>query len=37
MENKTIYLLLGQKGSGKTFIGYLFEKHFQRKFIRVED
>ncbi|MBT31966.1 MAG: hypothetical protein CMO01_20090 [Thalassobius sp.] len=37
MENKTIYLLLGQKGSGKTFIGYLFEKHFQIKFIRVED
>ncbi|TXN35214.1 hypothetical protein FVB32_11535 [Flagellimonas hymeniacidonis] len=32
-----IYLLIGQKGSGKTFIGELFEKHFNIKFVRVED
>ncbi len=40
MDNKTdriIYLLLGQKGSGKTFIGGFFYKEFQIKFLRVED
>ncbi|GIL22983.1 MAG: hypothetical protein BroJett042_14960 [Bacteroidota bacterium] len=33
----TVYLLIGQKGSGKSFIGKLFEKNFGIKFIRVED
>ncbi len=37
MENKYIFLLIGQKGSGKSFIGTLFEKEFGIKFIRVED
>nr|WP_299381193.1 AAA family ATPase [Allomuricauda sp.] len=32
-----IYLLIGQKGSGKSFIGELMEAHFGLKFIRVED
>lgn len=35
--NKTIYLLIGAKGSGKSFIGSLFQKHFGIAFIRVED
>ena len=35
--HKTIYLLIGQKGSGKSTIGHLFEKHFNIPFIRVED
>lgn len=34
---KRIYLLIGQKGSGKSFIGTLMEKEFRIKFIRVED
>lgn len=37
MKNKKIYLLIGQKGSGKTFIGSLMEKEFGIKFLRVED
>lgn len=32
-----IYLLIGQKGSGKTFLGGLLEKKFGIRFIRVED
>lgn len=32
-----IFLLIGPKGSGKSFIGKLFEEHFGIKFIRVED
>jgi dephospho-CoA kinase len=35
--NKKIFLLIGQKGSGKSFIGNIFEKKFGIKFIRVED
>lgn len=34
---KYIFLLIGQKGSGKSFIGTLFDKAFGIKFIRVED
>lgn len=34
---KNIILLIGQKGSGKSFIGNIFEKEFGIKFIRVED
>src|SRR5690554_2486721 len=34
---KKIYLLIGQKGSGKSYIGTLMEKEFGIKFIRVED
>lgn len=37
MNNKYIFLLIGQKGSGKSFIGTLFDKEFGIKFIRVED
>jgi len=37
MENKTIFLLIGQKGSGKSFIGALMEREYGIKFIRVED
>lgn len=37
MKSKIIYLLIGQKGSGKSFIGTLMEKEFGIKFIRVED
>lgn len=37
MNNKIIYLLIGQKGSGKSFIGELLDKEFGIKFIRVED
>jgi shikimate kinase len=36
-KNKTIFLLIGPKGSGKSFIGTLFEKHFNVHFVRVED
>jgi predicted kinase len=36
-QNKKIYLLIGAKGSGKSFIGMLMEEHFGVKFIRVED
>lgn len=37
MRRKKIYILIGQKGSGKTFIGGLFERNFQITFLRVED
>ena len=37
MVKGIIYLLLGQKGSGKTYIGNLFDKEFKIKFLRVED
>ncbi|HRQ49144.1 MAG TPA: shikimate kinase [Agriterribacter sp.] len=37
MKSKIIYLLIGQKGSGKSFIGTLMEKELGIKFIRVED
>jgi dephospho-CoA kinase len=37
MMRKEIFLLVGQKGSGKSFIGSIFDKHFGIKFIRVED
>lgn len=37
MNSKKIFLLIGQKGSGKSFIGTLFDKEFGIKFIRVED
>lgn len=37
MKSKIIYLLIGQNGSGKSFIGTLLEKEFGIKFIRVED
>ena len=34
---KQIYLLIGPKGSGKTFIGNLFQEHFHIDFVRVEN
>ena len=34
---KNILLLIGPKGSGKSFIGSLLEKEFGIKFVRVED
>ena len=37
MKDKTIYLLIGQKGSGKSFIGALLEKHFGLRFLGVEE
>lgn len=37
MNKKEIFLLIGQKGSGKSFIGTILEKEFGIKFIRVED
>jgi len=36
-EKKQIYILIGPKGSGKSFIGEIFEKHFHIHFVRVED
>jgi shikimate kinase len=36
MDRKKIYLLIGQKGSGKSFIGTIIEKKFGIKFVRVE-
>jgi shikimate kinase len=36
MPDKKIFLLIGQKGSGKSFIGTLMEKEFQIHFLRVE-
>lgn len=36
-NNKTIYLLLGLKGSGKSYIGALIEEEYGVRFIRVED
>ncbi len=35
--SKTIYLLIGPKGSGKSFIGTLMDRHFGITFLRVED
>ncbi len=35
-NNKTIYLLIGAKGSGKSFIGELFQENFDIPFLRVE-
>ena len=37
MNSKTFYLLIGQKGSGKSFIGAIFDREFGIRFIRVED
>ena len=37
MRRKEILLLIGQKGSGKSFIGTIIEKNFGIKFVRVED
>ncbi len=37
MKSKKIYILIGPKGSGKSFIGILFDKYFQIDFLRVED
>ncbi len=37
MNDKTIYILIGKKGSGKSFIGMLMEKEFHVKFISVEN
>ncbi|QSE97220.1 nucleoside/nucleotide kinase family protein [Fulvivirga lutea] len=37
MNQKEIFLLIGQKGSGKSFIGSIFDKHFGIRFVRVED
>jgi shikimate kinase len=37
IDGKIIYLLIGPKGSGKSFIGTLMECQFNIKFVRVED
>ena len=37
MHQKLIYLLIGPKGSGKSFIGTLMDHTFGIHFIRVED
>lgn len=37
MSRKKIYLLIGQKGSGKSFIGSLMQNEFGITFLRVED
>ena len=37
MKNELIILLIGQKGSGKSFVGSLLETEFKIKFIRVEN
>jgi shikimate kinase len=34
---KTLYILIGLKGSGKTFIGKLIESNFNISFLRVEN
>ena len=36
-STKIIYILIGPKGSGKTFIGTVLNKHFGILFLRVED
>ena len=36
-KKRKIFLLIGPKGSGKTFIGSIFKKRFNIDFIRVED
>jgi shikimate kinase len=35
--DKFIYILIGPKGSGKSFIGDLFDKYFKIHFVRVEN
>lgn len=35
--DKFIYVLVGPKGSGKSFIGELFDRYFHIHFVRVED
>jgi shikimate kinase len=35
-ENKSVYVLVGPKGSGKTYIGSLLEKEIDLKFLSVE-
>lgn len=35
--NKVIFLLMGAKGSGKSFIGALMERNFGIRFLRVEE
>lgn len=37
IKPKTIYLLIGAKGSGKSLIGTIFHKYCQVNFLRVED
>ncbi len=34
---KTLYILIGLKGSGKTYFGKLIENHFNIYFVRVEN
>jgi shikimate kinase len=36
-SDKTIYILIGQKGSGKTFAGQIIQDTYSIKFVRVED
>jgi shikimate kinase len=36
MNNKILYLLIGPKGAGKTYIGTLVDRHTEIQFIRVE-
>jgi shikimate kinase len=36
-KQKTIFLLIGPKGGGKSFVGGLFEEYFDIPFIPVED
>jgi shikimate kinase len=35
--HKNIFLLIGPKGCGKSFIGMIFDRHFHVHFVRVED
>ena len=37
MKNKSIYLLIGPKGSGKSYIGTLIDEYLSIPFLRVED
>jgi shikimate kinase len=37
MKNKIVYLLIGPKGSGKSFIGTLMDERLGIRFIRVEN
>ena len=37
MNHKLIFLLIGPKGSGKSFIGTLFNKYYDIEFLRVEN
>ena len=36
MNERSIYILIGLKGSGKSFIGSLTQDHFRIEFLRVE-